>query len=128
MKKQGRCVSLLSLFSCSFMSIDSSSAEQRNGSRTLLFEIGPKLISDIRRDTVSFRYCAELSSHHYSTRLAWPAKSVFRQLYGVCQALFYEQLHKMPPDTAWRQCYAWTWWFVVAGGHHVYVTGGRGCP
>src|SRR4029434_4662366 len=25
----------------------------------------------------------------------------------------------MPPDTAWRQCYAWTWWFVVAGGHHV---------
>ena len=32
MTKEGRCLSLLSLFSCSFMSSDSSSAEQRNGS------------------------------------------------------------------------------------------------
>src|SRR4029434_735376 len=122
MKKQGRCVSLLSLFSCSFMSIDSSSAEQRNGSRTLLFEIGPKLISDIRRDTVSFRYCAELSSHHYSTRLARPAKSVFRQLYGVCQASYSMSnyitcLQTLLGDSAKLG----DWRFVVAGGHHVYV-------
>src|SRR4029434_10270352 len=78
----------------------------------VLFEIGLKLISDIRRDTVSF----DMSVAAAPAAVARPAKSVFRQLYGVGQPYqFYEQLHKMPPDTAWR------WWFVVAGGHHVYV-------